>query len=249
MAVWPATGRQPKDNVDGARPHRHHRRAPAQPQERHRRDPEEEARRPDRRLRLGQVLARLRHALRRGPAPLHREPLRLRPAVPRADGEAALRLDQGPRPHHLDRAEDGQLEPALHGRHGHRDPRLPARAVGAGRAAHLPPLRAAGLAAVGAADRPRGPAAPGGDEVPRPRPAREGAQGRAPRRHRAGRASPGSPASAWTASCSPSRTRSASTRRRSTRSTRSWTAWSRSRGSPSASPTRWRRRSSSARAR
>ena len=50
-------------------------------------------------------------------------------------------------------------QPALHGRHGHRDPRLPARAVGAGRAADLPPLRPARLAAVGAADRPRGPAA------------------------------------------------------------------------------------------
>ena len=147
------------------------------------------------RLGLRQVLARLRHPLRRGPAPLHREPLRLRPAVPRADGEAPLRLDQGPRPHDLDRAEDGELEPALHGRHRHRDPRLPARAVGPGGPAHLPPLRAAGLAAVGAADRPRGPAAPGGDEVPRPRPAREGEEGRAPGRASSRSASPASPAS------------------------------------------------------
>ena len=155
--------------------------------QRHRRDPEEEARGADGRLGLRQVLARLRHPLRRGPAPLHREPLRLRPAVPRADGEAALRLDQGPRAHDLDRAEGGELEPPLDRRHGHRDPRLPARAVGPGGPAHLPPLRPAGLAAVGAADRPRGPAAPGGDEVPRPRPARQGEEGRAPRRHRAGR--------------------------------------------------------------
>ena len=47
-------------------------------------------------------------------------------------------------------------------------------------------LRAAGLAAVGPADRPRDPRAPGGDEVPRPRAPREGQEGRAPRGDRAG---------------------------------------------------------------
>ena len=40
---------------------------------------------------LGQVVARLRHDLRRGAAPLRRVALGLRPPVPRADGEARLR--------------------------------------------------------------------------------------------------------------------------------------------------------------
>ena len=40
----------------------------------------------------GKSLARLRHHLRRGPAPLRRVALRLRAAVPRADGEARRRL-------------------------------------------------------------------------------------------------------------------------------------------------------------
>ena len=46
-------------------------------------------------------------------------------------------------------------QPALDGRHHHRDPRLPARALGARRPPDLPQLRPAGLAAVGAADRAR----------------------------------------------------------------------------------------------
>ena len=56
--------------------------------------------------RLGQVLARLRHHLRRGPAPLRRVALGLRAPVPRADGEAGRRLDRGPVARHLHRAED-----------------------------------------------------------------------------------------------------------------------------------------------
>ena len=182
----PAQACGPTEERHGARPHRHHRRAPAQPEKRHRRDPQEEAGRADRRLRIGQVLARLRHALRRGPAALHREPLGLRAAVPGADGEAALRLDQGPGAHDLDRAEDGEHEPALDGRHGHRAARLPARALGAGGPAHLLPLRPRRLAAVGAADRARGDGARRRHEVPGARAARLGEEGRAPRRARAG---------------------------------------------------------------
>ena len=140
---------------DGTRSHRHHRRPPAQPQERHRGDPQEEAGDPDRGLGLRQVVARLRHPLRRGAAPLHREPERLRAAVPGPDGQAALRLDPRARPHDLDRAEGGQRQPPLHRGHHHRDPRLPARALGTGGAAHLPQLRPRRLPAVLAADRPR----------------------------------------------------------------------------------------------
>ena len=43
---------------------------------------------------------------------------------------------------HRDRAEGGEQQPALDGRHDHRDLRLPARALGADRAPALPPLRA-----------------------------------------------------------------------------------------------------------
>ena len=46
--------------------------------------------------RLRQVEPRLRHHLRRGPAALRREPLRLRPPVPADDGEAGRRLDRRP---------------------------------------------------------------------------------------------------------------------------------------------------------
>ena len=45
-------------------------------------------------LRLRQVVARVRHDLRRGPAPLRRVALRLRAPVPADDGEARRRLDR-----------------------------------------------------------------------------------------------------------------------------------------------------------
>ena len=79
--------------------------------------------------------------LRRGPAPLRRVALELRAPVPRADGEAEVRPHPRPLADHLDRAEGGQQQPALDGRHDHRGLRLPARALGAHRAPALPPLR------------------------------------------------------------------------------------------------------------
>ena len=86
---------------------------------------------------LGQVVARLRHDLCRGPAPLCREPVGVRSPVPRADAEARRRFDRGPVARHLDRAEDDVAQSALDGRHGHRDLRLPAPAVRACRRALL----------------------------------------------------------------------------------------------------------------
>ncbi len=68
--------------------------------------PARQARRHHRPLRLGQVLARLRHDLRRGPAALRRVAVGLRAAVPRADGQARRRLDRGALAGHLHRAED-----------------------------------------------------------------------------------------------------------------------------------------------
>ncbi len=100
----------------------------------------------------GQVLARLRHDLRRGPAPLRRVAERLRAPVPGADGQAGRRLDRGPVAGDLDRPEDDLAQPALDGRHGHRDLRLPAPAVVARRPSALPQLRRADRRPVGRAD-------------------------------------------------------------------------------------------------
>ena len=80
-------------------------------------------------VRLGQVLAGLRHHLRRGPAPLRRVAVGLRPPVPRPDGQARRRLHRGPVAGHLDRPEVGVAQPPLDRRHHHRGLRLPPAAL------------------------------------------------------------------------------------------------------------------------
>ena len=82
------------DQGFGVRPRA--RRARAQPQERRRRHPARRAGRLHRRLRLGQVVARLRHALRRGAAALSRIGLALRAAAVPPDGRARGRRDRRP---------------------------------------------------------------------------------------------------------------------------------------------------------
>ena len=82
---------------------------------------------------LGQILARLRHDLCRGPAALCGEPVGLCAPVPGDDAEAGRRPDRRPVAGHLDRAEDDLAQPALDRRHGHRDLRLYAPALGARR--------------------------------------------------------------------------------------------------------------------
>ena len=124
---------------------------------------------------LGQVLAGVRHDLRRGAAPLRRVAVGLRAPVPRADGQAGRGLDRGPVAGHLDRPEDDVAQPAVDGRHGHRDLRLPAPAVGADRQAALLQLRPPDRRPVGRADhRPdhgaRGRRAVHGAGADRPRP-------------------------------------------------------------------------------
>ena len=123
----PARARSPRD-LDP-------RRARAQPQERRSRHPARPARGVHRAVRLGQILARLRHHLCRGPAPLRREPVGLRAAVPGDDAEAGRRPDRRPVAGHLHRAEDHLAQSALDRRHRHRDLRLHAAAVGARRRA------------------------------------------------------------------------------------------------------------------
>ena len=95
-----------------------------------------------RRQRIGQVVARLRHHLRRRAAALRRVAVGLRAAVPRADGEAGRRPDRRHRAGHRHPAEEQHPQPALDGRHDDRDPRLHAAAVRARRPDVLP--RAAG---------------------------------------------------------------------------------------------------------
>ncbi len=132
----------PSERDHGQRSHRRPRSPGAQPQVHRRGDSTGPARRHHRPERLGKVLAGLRHHLRGGTAPLRRVAVGLCPPVPRADGKAGRRLDRRPVARHLHRAEDHHQEPALDGRHGHRDLRLPAPALRPGRRPALP--RAAG---------------------------------------------------------------------------------------------------------
>ncbi len=154
------------------------RRAAAQPPERLVRPAAQQAHRDHRRVRLGEILARLRHHLRRGAAALRRVALGLRPAVPRADGEAGRGLHRGPLPGDLDRAADHLAQPPLDGGHGHRDLRLPASSLRVGREAALSQVRPADPGPDHPGDgRPR--AAPAGrQQVPGPRPVRLGQEGR-----------------------------------------------------------------------
>ena len=71
------------------------RRPRAQPPQRRPRPAPRQAHRLHRPVRLGQVVAGVRHDLRRGPAPVRRVAVGLRPAVPRPDGQARRRLHRG----------------------------------------------------------------------------------------------------------------------------------------------------------
>ena len=140
-------------------------------------------------VRIGQVEPRVRHDLRRGAKTLRRVAVGLRQAVPRPDGQARRRLDRGPEPGDLDRPEDDLAQPALDGRHGHGDLRLPAPAVVARGQAALPDLRPADRRPVGRADHRPGDGAGGADALHGARAGRARAQGRV--REAAGRAARG----------------------------------------------------------
>ncbi len=85
------------------------------------RDPQAPARRLHRRLGLGQVVAGVRHALRRGAAPLRRVAVVVRAAVPRPDGEAEVRAHPRAVADDRHRAEDGVV--ATRARRSARSPR------------------------------------------------------------------------------------------------------------------------------
>ena len=170
---------------------------------------------------LGQVLARLRHDLRRGPAPLRRVAVGLRAAVPVDDGKARRRLDRGPVAGDRDRAEVDLAQSALDRRHGHRDLRSPAPAVRARRHSALSGSRRRPRGADRQPDGRPGAAAAGRHAAPAARADDRRTQGRARARVRA-TARPGLRARAHRRHRRRARgRRRSSTRRRSTRSTRS----------------------------
>ena len=113
-----------------------------------------------------------------GPAPLRRVALGLRPAVPRADGEAGRRPDRRPVAGDLDRAEDHRLQPPIDGRDGHRDLRLPSPALRQHRRAALPELRPRDHVAVARAHHGHGDALPARRAHQRARAGRARPQGR-----------------------------------------------------------------------
>src|SRR5439155_20045885 len=98
LGVWPLSS----TGFDG--PDTHPRRTNAQPEEPERRFAEKPADRDHRAVGLREILARLRHALRRGPAPLRRVALGLRAPAPAAAGKARRRSDRAPVARELDRA-------------------------------------------------------------------------------------------------------------------------------------------------
>ena len=83
----------------------------------------------DRCERLRQIFAGLRHHLRRGAAPLHRNLLCLCPQLPGRHGASRCGQDNRSEPCYQHRAEDDQQEPPLHGGHHNRDIRLSASAL------------------------------------------------------------------------------------------------------------------------
>ncbi len=160
------------------------RRPRAQSQERRRGDPARPPDRAHRPVRLRQVLTRLRHDLRRGPAPLRREPVLLRAPVPRTRRQAGRGQHRGAVARHLDRPEDHQPQSALHRRHGDRDPRLHAPALGARGRALLAGHGAADRGADGQPDGRSGDGDGGGHAPAAARPGGARPQGRIPPRTR-----------------------------------------------------------------
>ena len=177
---------------DEFRRHPHPRRATAQPEEPRSRHPHRRNDRGDGAERFRQVEPRLRHAVRRRPAPLRRDIQRLRPPVPRADGPAGGR--QGRRRSAGDRHRPDQpgAQLALDGRHddgAERPPQAVVRACGAALrqadgAAGAPRLARDDLRRADGARSVRGCAACGKRHHRR----RTGRAGTAPRRHLPGRA-------------------------------------------------------------
>ena len=189
----------------------------------------------------GKSQPRLRHDLRRGPAPLRREPERLRAPVPGPDGEAGRRPDRRPLPGDLDRPE-GRVA-ATRARPSGRSPRSTttcgccSRAIGHPALPERPRDRAPDASSRSSTRSWRCPRARGCSSSARSsRTARPRATGSS--RPPGGRASS---ASGSTARCT------TSTRRRRSTSTSATRSRSSSTGSSSAAPRRPRARSGTSR--
>jgi hypothetical protein len=167
--LWVNAAAEPDCRLRGAR---------AQPEGRHARHAEGRARGHHGPLGLGQVVACVRHDLRRGAAALCRVAERVRAPVPGPDGQARRGFNRGVVAGDLDRPEDDVAQPAVHGRHRHRDLRLPAPAVGTHRPSALPHLRQADRRAVDRAGHRPGDGAGGGHALHGARADRARAQGR-----------------------------------------------------------------------
>ena len=109
------------------------------------------------RVRLGQVLAGVRHALRRRPAPLRRDLLALRAAVPRPHGQAAGRLHRRHPAGDRHRPDQPGAHLALHRRHDDRAQRSPEAAVRARRQRCTASAAASRCASDSAREHLRGP--------------------------------------------------------------------------------------------
>ena len=112
---------------EGIHPHR--RGARAQSEEPHAGDSARQAGGHHRPERLRQIVARLRHDLRRGPAQIRRVAFRLRAAVPRPDAEAGRGFHRGSVARDRYRATQFRHQSALDHRHHNGDLRLPAPAL------------------------------------------------------------------------------------------------------------------------
>src|SRR2546430_4929358 len=132
------------------------RRTRPQPQEYRRRHPQKPVGRHHRPVRLWQVVSGLRHDLRRGTAAVCGVVVGVRPAISRTNGKAGRRSHRWPVASDLNRAEDNGIEPALDGRHGDRDLRLPAAALREYRRSALPGVRQRDHEPVARADRRHG---------------------------------------------------------------------------------------------
>ena len=140
VARQPHLARSPSPGspIHGAGHHPHPRCSHAQPEEHRPRPAARQADRDHRPVRLRQVVAGVRHHLRRRSAPLRGVAVGIRAPVPERDGQARHRPHRRLEPGDFDRAEIHQPQPAIDGRHDHRDPRLPAPAVRARGHAALP---------------------------------------------------------------------------------------------------------------
>ena len=107
-------------------------------------------------VRVGQVVAGLRHHLCRRAAAVRGIAVGLRPPVSRAGREAGRGPDRRSLTRHFHRTEDHRIESPLHRRHRHRDLRLPAPVVRQHRCAALSGVRAADYGAVGRPHRREG---------------------------------------------------------------------------------------------